>query len=124
MLFIVLVAFAVQKTETDTTLLRMPGTMFQQVDDNSLSNIFNTKILNKTNEIKKLELQLISPSNGIIQVAGQEIVIPAGETFEGVVIIQLDNSQLTGKSTDIEIGIYENNNLLESENINFIGPAN
>lgn len=123
-LFIVLVAFIVQKTETDTTLFRMPGTIYQQVDNNSLSNIFNTKILNKTNETKKLELKLISPPNGIIEVAGQEIKISAGATFEGVVIIKLNTSQLTGKSTEIEIGIYENNNLLESENINFIGPAN
>jgi cytochrome c oxidase accessory protein FixG len=122
LLFGVLVGFVTKKTETDTTLLRMPGTIYQQVDGNNLSNIYNAKILNKTNKLKKLELKLISPATGSIRVAGQEIEPKGGATFEGVVIIQLNASQLTGKSTDIEIGIYEGNALLETENINFIGP--
>ncbi len=111
-----------QRTPIDSTILRVPGTIFQKVDTNIFSNIYNIKIINKTQKDKELDIKLLHPEKGEIQFAGKNNTLEKDGKFENVIIIKLNKQVLTGKSTDIEIGIYENNELLETYKTNFIGP--
>jgi cytochrome c oxidase accessory protein FixG len=122
-LFIILIAVVSGRTKTDTTLIRLTGSMFQQIDSTTYSNIYNAKIINKTGEDKKLNLKLISSEDGRIQVAKEDISVPAQQTFESAVIIKMKEEQLTGRNTKLKVGVYEQNNLLEIIEINFIGPV-
>ena len=38
-------------------------------------------------------------------------------------VIHLKKEELKGKSTPVEIGIFDNNRLIEKSKLNFIGPA-
>ncbi len=122
-LFVVLIISISSRTITDSTILRMPGTMFQEVSETTISNIYNAKIINKSSDDKHLNLRLITPAKGMVEVVGQEFVIKGNEVFEGVILIKLEKEYLEGKSTKIELGIYEGDILLESKKMNFIGPG-
>lgn len=118
-----LLAFTViTRPELETSILRVPGTMFQEIDQVTLSNIYNLKIINKTGTEKKIDIRLISPANGNLQLAVQKSVLLPQESFESIVIIRLDRQELQGKSTEIRIGIYEGETLLVAAETNFIGP--
>lgn len=120
-LFGFLLYTVINRPELDTTLLRVPGTMFQQVSEQEVTNMYSTKVFNKTNSDKSLDIRLISPK-GDITIAGKDAFIKAGEGFEAVLIININMAELTGKSTDIEVGFFEGNTLLTSEKLNFFGP--
>lgn len=106
----------------DTTTLRLPGTMYQQVSSEEVSNMYNTKIFNKTNSDKTIDIKLITPT-GEITVAGKEVFIEASGGFEAILIIKVKTADLSGKSTDIEIGFFEGDVMLQSEKLNFFGPG-
>jgi hypothetical protein len=42
--------------------------------------------------------------------------------LESALIVNLDRQSLTGKSTPIELGIFEGETLLEKYTTNFLGP--
>ncbi len=123
-LFGILVGTIMKRTDVESSILRLQGTMYQQVDDLTLSNMYNLKIINKTKKEKMLDIRLISPEGGTVQLATENLVLPGNGHVETVLIVKLANNQLEGKSTPIEIGIFEGETLLERSDNNFIGPGN
>ncbi len=123
-LLIILTFTITRRTTIDSTILRVPGTIFQKIDTNIFSNIYNVKIINKTQNDKELEVRLLHPEKGKIQFTGKNHIVKKDAKFESIIIIKLNKQDLTGKSTDVEIGIFENGELLETYKTNFIGPIN
>ncbi len=122
-LFVILGFTVANRKSVETSLLRLPGTMYQEVDAVTYSNIYNLKIINKTNIDKHIDIKLIEPFEGEIQLATSNTFLDKQEAFETVLILRLKNKQLTGKSTLIKIGVYENETLLETFETNFIGSV-
>lgn len=123
-LIVVLGTVLSKRTTIDSTILRVPGTIYQEVDQEYISNIYNIKIINKTNQEKELSLQLIEPKEGFIQFAGTDNVVKKDEKMEKVLIIKLRRDLLKTRSTKVIIGIYAKDELLETYETNFLGPTN
>ena len=121
-LFTILIIAVSLRTPVDSTIMRMSGTMYQQIDSVTISNVYNAKVINKTHENKHLRFELLSHKNGSIQMVGTSDLLPDNGTLESILIIKLKTVDILGKSTDISLGIYEGEILLETTNINFIGP--
>jgi cytochrome c oxidase accessory protein FixG len=122
-LMLVLAITLFNRTAIDSTILRVPGTLYQEVGDGVYSNLYNVKIINKTQVDKNLDFRLLQPQTGEIQFVGENHTLKKDGKFEGVLIIKLKKENTSGKSTPIEIGIFENNELLETYETNFIGPV-
>lgn len=105
----------------ETTILRTPGTLYQIQDNGKISNLFNIKIINKTHDEKDLNLKLID-QKGEIQLAGKEIKLEDQSLYESVLVLAIDKKDINSEKTDIKIGIFERDNLIETYNITFIGP--
>lgn len=105
----------------ETTILRTPGTLYQIQDNGKISNLFNIKIINKTHDEKDLNLKLID-QKGEIQLAGKEIKLEDQSLYESVIVLAIDKKDINSEKTDIKIGIFERDNLIETYNITFIGP--
>lgn len=124
MILLTVLAFTVSKRkDVNISILRIPGTIYQEIDSLNLSNIYNTKVLNKSRVEKKFELRIIEPKEAMLQLAIQEIIIEAHSTYESVLIIKIPKNKLKAKSTDVKIGIFDKDILLVTSEINFIGPA-
>ena len=123
-LFGILLATIMRRTDVESSILRLQGTMYQEVDEQTLSNMYNLKIINKTKDDLDLDIKLLSPIEGSIQLATQEVLLKGNGHLETVLIIKIKKNNLKGKSTPIEIGIFDGEILLERSDNNFIGPGN
>ncbi len=121
-LFTVLIGVVSMKTDVHTTMMRLQGTMYQQIDEQTFSNVYNLKVANKTNKTKTLNLQVLQPEGGEIQVMGKPLTAGAYEVLESVVMVRLQKTQMAGKSTELKVGVYEGDELLEELETNFFGP--
>jgi len=107
----------------ETTMLRVSGSIYQQVDSVTYSNLYLLKIINKTQTDKELQIKLLTPKSGKIQLATGQSILKSQGILQSVIIVNLDKKQLTGKSTTIEVGIFEGETLLEHYTTNFLGPV-
>ncbi len=123
-LIITLTSFLVIRSEIESTVLRVPGTLYKR-DGDTIMNMYNYKILNKSHEHKDLHIELISPE-GEIKVIGFEstISLKNQEFSEGTLLIYINKDQLDGRKTKLNIGIYQDENLLEEVKTKFNGPIN
>jgi polyferredoxin len=121
-LIVVLVITVSNRKPLETTMLRIPGSTFQQVDSVTYSNLYQVKIINKTETDKNIQLRMVSPKSGNLQLATGQTGLEKQGMLESVLIVNLNKHDLAGGSTNIKIGIFEDETLLEVYSTNFIGP--
>jgi cytochrome c oxidase accessory protein FixG len=111
------------RNDVQANILRLPGQLYERVDNNFISNVFTFKILNKTNkDIENVELKLLSHEGKIKLVGHENLFIPAQGMAKGTLFLQINASALDGDKNKVKIGVYRNNELIETATTNFLGP--
>lgn len=109
------------RTDAEATILRAPGTIYQETEDGRLSNLYQYKVINKTNEELPIHFKIES-EHGEIKMVGKDLVVKKGEYIEGAFFIILDESELDGMKTKVEVGVYGGDRRLDVNTTSFIGP--
>ena len=111
------------RPDTETSIFREPGTLYQELPDNMYSNIYNLKVLNKTFEELDFELRLENPQGEMISLGSIESV-PSQNSAEGRFLVKLPKDELTGLQTEVTFSVYSDGEKLETVKSGFLGPAN
>ncbi|NJL13401.1 MAG: cytochrome c oxidase accessory protein CcoG [Microscillaceae bacterium] len=110
------------RTEVEATILRVPGSLYNEMPDGRISNIYNVQIANKTFENHSIRLQLIG-SQGEINMAGGNIKAEKNQTTESAFVVILPTKEVKGLKTKIEIEVWSGNKRIETVSTNFLGPT-
>lgn len=105
----------------ETTILRTPGLLYQENADNTISNVYNIKIVNKTHDKMPLEIRLLS-HKGEIKMAGSSMDIKDQSMFESTFILFIPKPDLKSDNTEVVFGIYSNDELIETYKTSFVSP--
>jgi cytochrome c oxidase accessory protein FixG len=111
------------RTDAEATLLRAPGTLFQQMPDGHYSNLYTVRVVNKTSRELPVELRLESPA-GSLQVMGGKLVVPAQNFLENSLLVELDPAAIKSGTTPVFVGVYAGEKKLQTLKTAFIGPRN
>jgi cytochrome c oxidase accessory protein FixG len=117
----ILLTMLITRSEIETTIHRTRGTLFHQVENNYYINIYDISLINKTDH--KLPIT-IKTTNGIgkIKLIGDSIFIEKHSQFKSKFKIYINKTQLKKLSTEIRIGVYKREQLLEEVTTSFISP--
>lgn len=111
------------RNDVQANILRLPGQLYERVDNNNISNVYTFKILNKTNmDVENVELRLLSHKGKIELVGHENLLIPAQGMSKGTLFLEISTSALSGDKNKVKIGVYSNNKLIETATTNFLGP--
>jgi len=106
----------------EASILRTPGMLFQEVEGGYITNLYNVKVINKSNKVLNLTFKLID-SKGTIEMVGSEILsIEKGKSNQQAFFVKFHADDLKTKKTAIVVGVYEDGELLEEDKTNFLGP--
>jgi cytochrome c oxidase accessory protein FixG len=111
------------RSDVQTTILRAPGALFQQMPDGRFSNLYTVRVVNKTSRQIPVQLKLESPA-GKLQVMGGELVLPPQQLSDTPVLIELEPRSLKSGSTPVTVGVYSKGRRIETLKTSFIGPRN
>ncbi|MEI6852614.1 MAG: cytochrome c oxidase accessory protein CcoG [Bacteroidota bacterium] len=122
-ILMVVLGFTVSnRSSLDVSINRMPGTICQEIDSVTVSNIYNVKIINKTNEQKHITFKLMDIQGGKLQFTNNITTLEGAKAAESVLMIQLPKTSIHTRSTDLKVAVYENDKQITVNTINFIGP--
>ncbi|WP_412985926.1 cytochrome c oxidase accessory protein CcoG [Pontimicrobium sp. IMCC45349] len=123
-LVIVLISMLFLRNDVEARVLRLPGQLYEHKEGSIISNVFTYKLVNKTTEeINNVSIKLISHEGTVKLVSTQDTFnVPKQGLSEGTLFIEIDNSKLSGDRNNIKIGIYSNDELIETTTANFLGP--
>lgn len=110
------------RADTETSILRQPGTLYQTLPNNRYSNIYEIKVINKTFETLDYTLTLQSPEGEVTPLGDINRVPPQGSA-EGRLLVKLPAEALSGSTTPLTFVVYANGEKVETITSGFIGPA-
>ena len=114
-----------RREEVQSTVLRVPGQLFQKNDDGTIGNLYNIQLVNKTFEEKKIHLELKTEFDGaVLELIGEtDLLLDPQESTEGVFFVKIPAEELGKMKSKIQIEIYEGDKLISKETTSFISPS-
>eukprot|EP01029_Cantina_marsupialis_P030110 TRINITY_DN797_c0_g1_i1.p1 TRINITY_DN797_c0_g1~~TRINITY_DN797_c0_g1_i1.p1 ORF type:complete len:325 (-),score=58.43 TRINITY_DN797_c0_g1_i1:11-853(-) len=109
------------RTDLEAIILRTPGLMYQAQKNDSISNMYSFKIVNKTNAATPINFKIMN-HEGSIKVIGEAFNAEASAIKEGVFFAILPQKEITSDNIPITIGVYADTRLIEEVELTFVGP--
>jgi len=106
----------------EATILRTPGTLFQEQENGMISNLYNVKAVNKSNKELKLTFEVMNLGGTIKMVGSDTLFLPKGESRQQAFFVNISKDKLFARSTKIKIGIFSDGVLLHENKTTFSGP--
>lgn len=111
------------RSDFEATVLRTPGQLFQRLDNDRISNLYNIKAVNKTFDAVPVTVELIEPK-GVIKWVGMGMKeIPGQGLAEGEFFIVLNRAQIKANKTIVVIELKTGNKTVKKIKTSFLGPV-
>lgn len=113
------------RKDIDATIMRTPGQLFQERGTDSVTNLYNIKVANKTMKEVPLQLKLEGISGGV-EIIGSHHIITVQKEGQGAgsFFVVLPVNLIHERKSTIRIGLYEGNKKLDEIRTSFLGPVN
>lgn len=107
----------------DTTILRVPGQLYQKQDDGGISNLYNAQIVNKTQEDVEVGLS-VEDENATVSIVGdvKTVTVPAGGKKEVIFFVKYPEGIINQRKTDLEVLVKSNGEEIDNIGTTFLGP--
>jgi cytochrome c oxidase accessory protein FixG len=112
------------RSDVKTTVLKVPGTLYQRTADGYITNLYNIEFVNKTFDNIQLDIRVEAPSSATLEKAdGKQIMVKAEGMVKNVIFIKIPEKQVLTARTVVNLGVYRNNERIETIKVKFIGPV-
>lgn len=104
-------------------IIRTTGMLYQERGQDSISNLYHIKLVNKTTHDVPLILRL-EGEPGVIQLIGQPVIhVKAEDQGDGLFFVVLPRNVLQKHKINLRIGLYEGDKQTGSLKTTFLGPV-
>jgi len=110
------------RKDVDGTIIRAGGMLYQERGTDSISNLYNIKIINKTIHDIPVTLKLEGSPGSIIEADGKDIQVKKEAQGKGSFFIVLPRNFIKERKTKLRIGLYQEDKKITELKTNFLGP--
>ncbi len=112
----------ITRKDIDGTIIRAAGITYQERGADSISNLYNIKIINKTTEELTVTLKLENTAGEIIEAEGRPIKVEAEGQGKGSFFIVVPREEVKDRKTELKVALYNGDEKLNTLSTNFMGP--
>jgi cytochrome c oxidase accessory protein FixG len=120
----ILSVLLMSRKDIDATIMRTAGILYQERGNDSLSNLYNIKLINKTVKDHHLYIKL-HDGDGTVEVIGKPYISVMKEgQGAGEFFVVLPKTRVHSRKTELKMDLYSDDKLVATMKTNFLGPAN
>lgn len=121
LLMILFTSMMISRTVFDATVLRVPGQLFQEHKDGTVTNLYRVKVVNKSAATLPFALSLKEPG-AHIEFVGQSIdSLHTGVHTEATFFIRRQADQLSSRRTELHVQIMSGDKIIQTKKVSFLG---
>ncbi len=118
----ILTFLIITRSELDVTILRSPGMFYQEQKDNTVSNLYDVTLLNKTFDEKEYRLQLLTPAGEIKMLSERPYLLPQEASMIKMFVL-LDKHSIASMNTPLVIAVFSGGKEVDRITTSFLGPV-
>lgn len=122
LLLSVLIVLLASRNPIEATILRTAGTLYQEVIDGHITNMYNIKVVNKSYEKRDISLRLVTPTDGVIRMVSK-LSLAADDLNESVFFIDIPKSTISNTRIPIIIDVLSDGEHIEIYETVFMAPG-
>ncbi len=125
LLFILMIFMGIligTRKTVDTYISRARGQLFQEIGTDTIGNIYDAKIINKTREEIPLTLRLEDYPGEVTVVGNGKILLKKETVNELTFFVKIPRSSIPNRNTNIKIGVYRGDEKIQVVKSKFLGP--
>ncbi len=109
------------RSDVEAKILRAKGQLYQEVGTDSLSNLYNIIMVNKTHEPVPIHL-VAENMHGVIKFVGKKhMIVPKEGQGEAMFFLIINKKELKTRETEIRVGVYQNGAKIKTIKTSFLG---
>jgi cytochrome c oxidase accessory protein FixG len=110
------------RTDLETTIMRVPGQLYQKVGEDKVSNLYNIQVVNKTFKDMNVEIKLKKPTGEIKFVGTSPNMVKKESMFDGIFFLTLPLAEIKNLKNPVYIDILSEGKVIKEIKTNFLGP--
>jgi cytochrome c oxidase accessory protein FixG len=121
----ILALLLISRKDIDGNIIRTKGTLYQERGVDSIANLFNIRVINKTNRNIPVTLRLEDEAGtaGKIELVGAtDIHLKDEDQANGSFFVVLPRTFIKSRKIRLKIGLYEGDKKITTLSTNFAGP--
>jgi cytochrome c oxidase accessory protein FixG len=122
-LVLILTSLLLSRKDVDATVMRTPGMLYQERGTDSISNLYNIRLANKTLESVPLVIKLENSQGNIEIIGGKNIDVREEGQGIGSFFIVLPRSAIHERKKIIELALYNGHKKIDVIKTSFLGPV-
>lgn len=109
------------RDDVDVTVMRAKGMLFQEMGADSLSNLYQMTLVNKTHKEVTIEIKVENFPASMKFVGHSELKTPPEGQSEATFFIVLPKSAINSRDSRLELGVYQNGKKIATRKTSFLG---
>jgi cytochrome c oxidase accessory protein FixG len=122
-LIVILSSLLITRKDVDATIMRTPGMLYQERGTDSISNLYNIKVANKTMEDIPLTVKLEDAEGKVEIIGGGPIIVKEEGQGSGSFFVVLPRHQIHARKNALKLGLYRGNERIDQIKTTFLGPV-
>jgi cytochrome c oxidase accessory protein FixG len=122
LLLVVVASLFTFRSQVEATIIRMPGTLYQNYGNDSYSNLYKVQLVNKTRTDMPITIQLLAPEAAEIKMITGDIFLEKESVSEANFLVILPKDYLQSSNVPIEFGVVSDDKMISKYKLNFVGP--
>ena len=111
------------RSNVNVLILRTPGMLYQEVDEETISNLYNYQVINKTRDTLTVEFRLVEPEDGRLRMVGTNPIVSPESNAKGALFVEQARANLRGQKNPIVLEVYSGDEMIDRVKTNFLGPV-
>jgi cytochrome c oxidase accessory protein FixG len=111
----------VLRTSVEATILRTTGSLYEELSDGTIRNIYSVKVTNKSGKEMAIDLHL-NRADGQITVLGPVLDVKPQGQAQTVIAIQIPRTSLFSTNSLVQIDVMSEGKVLQHVRTTFVGP--
>ncbi len=111
----------VTRDDVEAVILRTPGVIYQKAGPDSLINLYNINVVNKTRQEKHIVVKLLNHKGRVTMIGGKITVEPEKRT-QAVLFVKVANSDLESEKIKMKLGVYLDGEEIDQVETKFFSP--
>ncbi|KYP13209.1 cytochrome c oxidase accessory protein CcoG [Flavihumibacter sp. CACIAM 22H1] len=122
-LVVILSSLLITRKDVDATVMRTPGMLYQERGTDSISNLYNIKVANKTMQEIPLTVKLENKAGKVELIGGKPIIVKQEGQGSGSFFIVVPREAIQERKNILQLGLYHGTERIDLIKTTFLGPV-